>query len=106
MPEGSFVGGPLDGMTYTLRNQGNVLAVDPDLGVAWLYNRLIDQDTGLPAYLLDMTPGETDPATGSRVYDEERSISAAESGYDVIVVPGPMPTQAEIDEEEELTDAE
>lgn len=106
MPEGSFVGGPLDGMTYTLRNEGNVLAVDPDQGVAWLYKRLLDQPAGMPNYALDMTPGETDPATGSRIYDEERSIAAAEAGYDVIVIPGEMPTQEEIDEEEVLTDGE
>ena len=68
--------------------------------------RLLDQPAGLPNYALDMTPGETDPATGSRVYDEERSIAAVEAGYDVIVIPGETPTQEEIEEEEELTDGE
>lgn len=106
MNEGVFVGGPLDGMTYTLRNQKNALAVDPELGVAWLYKRLMDQPAGLPNYALDMTPGETDAVTGARVYDEQRSIEAAEQGYDIIVVPGEKPSQDEIDEEEVLTDGE
>lgn len=113
MPEGFFVGGPLDGTTYTLRNESNVLAVDPDQGVAWLYKRLLDQTPGspnyhpgLPNYALDMTPGETDSATGSRIYDEERSIAAVEAGYDVIAVPGDMPSQEQIDEEEVLIDGE
>jgi hypothetical protein len=105
MHEGHFVGGPLDGLTYTIRNQNSVLAVDPELGVAWLYKHLPMQPEGLPNYALDMTPGETDAITGARVYDEQRSIEAAEAGYDIIVVPGEKPSQEEIDEEV-LTDGE
>jgi hypothetical protein len=106
MPEGSFVGGPLNGMTYTLRNENNVLAVDPDEEVAWLYTRLLDQPAGVPNYALDMTPGEADPVTGARVFDEDRAVAAVEAGYDVIAAPGIPPTQDEIDEEEVLTDGE
>lgn len=104
--ESTFTGGPLDGLTYTLRTEGNVLAVDPELGIAWLYRRLLDQPAGLPNYALDWTPGETDPATGSRIYDEERSIAAVEQGLDVIVIPGDDPTDDEIAHEEVLTDGE
>lgn len=104
--EATFTGGPLDGLTYTLRTEGNVLAVEPELGLAWLYRRLLDQPSGLPNYALDMTPGETDPATGSRIYDEERSIAAVEQGLDVIVIPGEDPTDEEIAREEVLTDGE
>lgn len=106
MPEGSFVGGPLDGMTYTLRNDTNVLAVDPEESIAWLYVRTQNEATGQGDYALDMTPGETDPVTGARIYDEDRAVAAVEAGYDVIPVPGTPPTQEEIDEEEVLTDGE
>jgi hypothetical protein len=106
VPEGSFVGGPLDGMTYTLRSESNVLAVDPDEEVAWLYKRLPDQPSDVLNYTLDITPGETDPATGARVFDEDRAVAAVEAGYDVIVIPGIAPTQDEIDDEEVLTDGE
>ncbi len=105
--EGHFQGGPLHGLTYTLRGETDVLAVDPELGIAWLYKRLLDQPEGQPNYALDMTPKDgVDPATGSRIYDEQRSIEAIEAGYDVIVIPGEMPSQEEIDEEEVLTDGE
>lgn len=104
--EGHFQGGPLHGLTYTLRTEGDVLAVDPELGLAWLYKRLWDQPAALPNYALDLTPGKADPVTGTRAYDEQMSIDAVEVGLDVIVIPGEAPTQAEIEHEEVLTDGE
>lgn len=104
--EGHFQGGPMHGLTYTLRGEGDVLAVDPELGLAWLYRRLLNQPAGEPNYALDLSPGKGDPVTGARVYDEQASIDAVEVGLDVIVIPGEAPTQDEIDHEEVLTDGE
>jgi len=110
MHEGRFAGGPLDGLTYELRNDQDVLAVDPEAEVAWLYVRLRDQPADAPNYALDMSndnlSGLVDAATGARVYDEDMTISAVEAGYDVLVIPGPAPSTAEIEEEEVLTDGE
>jgi hypothetical protein len=106
MPEGSFVGGPLDGLTYTLRSDTKVLAADPEQELAWLYVRDQGSSAEAPRFTLDMTPGDADPTTGARAFDEDRAVAATEFGYDVIVLPGDPPTQEEIDEEEVLTDGE
>ena len=106
MPEGSFVGGPLDGMTYTLRSDTKVLATDPEQELAWLYVRDQDSPAETPRFTLDVTSEDADPVTGARGLNEDRAIEAVEAGYDVVVIPGEPPTQEEIDEEEVLTDGE
>lgn len=99
MPDIQFSGGPLDGLTYTVDDaSAGVLAADPETAVAWLY-----ASTDGINYALRVD-GDADPATGARHFDEDRAVTAAESGYAVISVPGDDPTADELDAEEDTTD--
>jgi len=105
MHEGTFTGGPLDGLTYTIESTQGVLVIAKDSRVAWLYRSNGESLVDPRPYelVLDET---TDELTGARPFDEDKAIAAAEAGYDIIAAPGEDPTEEELAEEEVLTDGE
>ena len=85
MHEGTCVGGPLDGLTYTIRSDGGFLAVDKPAGLAWLYAKTED---GTFVVVTNGDVNLVDPVTGARPLDDQRAMSAwADTGLDVVAVP-------------------
>ena len=101
MPDFSFDDGPLDGLTYSFRDDApGVLAVDKEDSIAWLYASPVSSTFTL------RIDGDADPATGARPLDDDKAVAAAEFGYLVIAAPGDEPDQDDLDAEENLTDGE
>lgn len=101
MHEATFVGGPFDGDTYTIRTTQSVLAVDESAGLVWKY---VPGITEPDLFRLDYVGADVE--TGGRPYDEQMLIDSVEAGMDVMLAYQDEPTQEEIDEEEVLTDGE
>jgi hypothetical protein len=103
--EGTFVDGPLDGLTYTIESDKGVLAISREADAAWLYR--LDGDSAVtPTTYSLVIDGDADPFTGARAFNEDKAIRAAEDGYDVIADPGDAVDAEELAYEEVLTDGE
>ena len=77
MHEATFVGGPFDGDTYTVRSETAVYAVDEPAGLIWKYTPLSGGD--FSTYHLNYLGG-AGLETGARPYDEQALIQAVEDG--------------------------
>lgn len=85
MHEGICVGGPLDGLTYTIRNNTACLVVDKPAGLAWVY---VVADDGRLVVNTAGSSESVDPVTGARTIDLDQAVDdALREGFDVIAAP-------------------
>lgn len=101
MHEATFLDGPLEGESYTIRSTSGVLAADKPADLFWVYVPAEDPGSYRVAF-----GDDADPSSGARPYDETALIASVEAGWDVLVATPDDPDEDEINVEVVITDGE